>query len=252
MVDEEKINCSFEENFCLWRQDFDDDGDWLRAQGANLPPNTGPSFDHTTGDQSGAIKHSHNYRPNCLLLPLWKSVPAPNRMVKFGTQIEDSLNINHSKFGVSNSNPLAPPTAYICTHVYANNLAEGSIAPYDVILNFSKKLIFELLLPYCSNFLQKSDHLQSMLTRSQVDHSNSSWITREPIWRKACQNRCEAISPQRFSVLRPNLVCVIISMTWGYLHSFGAAPPSDQEIWKMAIFAYKFWMVWPKITRLVS
>ncbi len=157
LVDEEKINCSFEENFCLWRQDFDDDGDWLRAQGANLPPNTGPSFDHTTGDQSGAIKHSHNYRPNCrLLLLLWKSVPAPNRVVKFGTQIEDSLNINHSKFGVSNSNPLAPPTAYICTHVYANNLAEGSIAPYDIILNFSKKLIFELLLPYCSNFFYKN------------------------------------------------------------------------------------------------
>ncbi|XP_016430936.1 enteropeptidase [Sinocyclocheilus rhinocerous] len=50
---EEKINCSFEENFCHWRQDFNDDGDWLRAQGATVPPDTGPSFDHTTGDQSG-------------------------------------------------------------------------------------------------------------------------------------------------------------------------------------------------------
>ncbi len=62
LVDEEKINCSFEEDFCLWRQDFDDDGDWLRVQGATIPPDTGPSFDHTTGDQSGAIKYSNNYK----------------------------------------------------------------------------------------------------------------------------------------------------------------------------------------------
>ncbi|XP_043077327.1 enteropeptidase [Puntigrus tetrazona] len=53
LSNEEKINCSFEENVCLWRQDFEDDGDWLRAKGAALPPNTGPSFDHTTGNQSG-------------------------------------------------------------------------------------------------------------------------------------------------------------------------------------------------------
>uniref|UniRef100_A0A671KKX0 Transmembrane serine protease 15 n=1 Tax=Sinocyclocheilus anshuiensis TaxID=1608454 RepID=A0A671KKX0_9TELE len=53
LSNEEKVNCSFEENFCHWRQDFDDDGDWFRAQGATVPPNTGPSFDHTTGDQSG-------------------------------------------------------------------------------------------------------------------------------------------------------------------------------------------------------
>ncbi len=38
----------------------------------------------------------------------------------FGTYIEDSLNINHIEFGVSNSNPLVPPTAQSCTYVYAN------------------------------------------------------------------------------------------------------------------------------------
>ncbi len=41
--------------------------------------------------------------------------------MKFGAQIEDSLNINHSKFGVSNSNPLETLTAQICTHVYTTN-----------------------------------------------------------------------------------------------------------------------------------
>ncbi|XP_026089925.1 enteropeptidase-like isoform X2 [Carassius auratus] len=53
LSNEEKINCSFEENFCLWRQEFYDDGDWLRAQGAVPPYNTGPSFDHTIGNESG-------------------------------------------------------------------------------------------------------------------------------------------------------------------------------------------------------
>ncbi len=33
---------------------------------------------------------------------------------------------------------------------------------------------------------------------------------------------------------------------------FSTVPPSGQEIWKMAIFAYNFSMVWPKITKLVS
>ncbi len=42
-------------------------------------------------------------------------------VVKFGTLIEDSLNTNHSKFGVSNSNSLAPPLVKNFTHVYANN-----------------------------------------------------------------------------------------------------------------------------------
>ncbi len=35
--------------------------------------------------------------------------------MKFGTQIEDSLNITHSEFGVSNSKILAPPTVQIST-----------------------------------------------------------------------------------------------------------------------------------------
>ncbi|XP_068072228.2 enteropeptidase [Danio rerio] len=50
---EEKINCSFEEDFCLWRKELNDDGEWVRAQGETPPSDTGPSFDHTTGNQSG-------------------------------------------------------------------------------------------------------------------------------------------------------------------------------------------------------
>ncbi len=43
------------------------------------------------------------------------------KVIKFGTKIEDSLNINHSKFGVSNSNSLAPPLVQIFTYVHAKN-----------------------------------------------------------------------------------------------------------------------------------
>ncbi len=46
---------------------------------------------------------------------------ACGKVVTFGTQTEDSANINHSKFGVSNSNSLAPPLVQTFTHVYANN-----------------------------------------------------------------------------------------------------------------------------------
>jgi len=63
-----------------------------------------------------------------LLLPLWESMAlaahrkAYRKVMKFDTLIGDSLNFQHSKFGVSNSIPLAPPTVQICTHVNANNV----------------------------------------------------------------------------------------------------------------------------------
>lgn len=55
--DEMKINCSFENGFCFWRHDADDDGDWMRKKGPSVPGLTGPSFDHTFANQSG--KHQH-------------------------------------------------------------------------------------------------------------------------------------------------------------------------------------------------
>ena len=93
---------------------------------------------------------------------------ACGKVMKFGTLIEEGLTYQHSKFGVSKSLPLAPPSVQSCTHVYANNfwtrwarnkiiffsdsLAQAdSIAPYDVIfrhenfsaiLNFPKNLLF--------------------------------------------------------------------------------------------------------------
>ncbi|KAM4788440.1 enteropeptidase-like [Cyanocitta cristata] len=49
----EKINCTFEEGFCFWIQDLDDDSDWERVQGPTFPLMSGPEFDHTFGNLSG-------------------------------------------------------------------------------------------------------------------------------------------------------------------------------------------------------
>ncbi|XP_014739103.1 PREDICTED: enteropeptidase isoform X1 [Sturnus vulgaris] len=49
----EKINCTFEDSFCFWIQDLDDDSDWERVQGPTFPLMTGPEFDHTFGNLSG-------------------------------------------------------------------------------------------------------------------------------------------------------------------------------------------------------
>uniref|UniRef100_A0A8C3TKW3 Transmembrane serine protease 15 n=1 Tax=Catharus ustulatus TaxID=91951 RepID=A0A8C3TKW3_CATUS len=49
----EKINCTFEEGFCFWIQDLDDDSDWERVQGPTFPVMSGPDFDHTFGNLSG-------------------------------------------------------------------------------------------------------------------------------------------------------------------------------------------------------
>uniref|UniRef100_A0A8C9NXP7 Transmembrane serine protease 15 n=1 Tax=Spermophilus dauricus TaxID=99837 RepID=A0A8C9NXP7_SPEDA len=49
----EKINCDFEDGFCFWIQDLNDDNEWERIQGSTYPPFTGPNFDHTFGNISG-------------------------------------------------------------------------------------------------------------------------------------------------------------------------------------------------------
>ncbi|XP_006873219.1 PREDICTED: enteropeptidase [Chrysochloris asiatica] len=48
----EKINCNFEDGFCFWIQDLNDDNEWERIRGNTFPPFTGPNFDHTLGNIS--------------------------------------------------------------------------------------------------------------------------------------------------------------------------------------------------------
>ncbi|XP_053164891.1 enteropeptidase [Hemicordylus capensis] len=49
----EKINCSFEDGFCYWIQDLNDDDEWARINGPTFPVTSGPDFDHTFGNLSG-------------------------------------------------------------------------------------------------------------------------------------------------------------------------------------------------------
>ncbi|XP_063126502.1 enteropeptidase isoform X1 [Rattus norvegicus] len=49
----EKINCTFDDGFCFWTQDLDDDNEWERNQMARFPCYTGPFSDHTFGNESG-------------------------------------------------------------------------------------------------------------------------------------------------------------------------------------------------------
>ncbi|XP_027269120.1 enteropeptidase isoform X3 [Cricetulus griseus] len=49
----EKIDCTFEDGFCFWTQDLDDDNEWERIQGPQFPLFPGPRFDHTFGNDSG-------------------------------------------------------------------------------------------------------------------------------------------------------------------------------------------------------
>ncbi|EGV95195.1 Enteropeptidase [Cricetulus griseus] len=48
----EKIDCTFEDGFCFWTQDLDDDNEWERIQGPQFPLFPGPRFDHTFGNDS--------------------------------------------------------------------------------------------------------------------------------------------------------------------------------------------------------
>ncbi|XP_077198540.1 enteropeptidase isoform X2 [Paroedura picta] len=50
---DQKIDCSFEDGFCYWIQDLNDDDEWERINGPAFPTNSGPDFDHTTGNLSG-------------------------------------------------------------------------------------------------------------------------------------------------------------------------------------------------------
>lgn len=44
--------CTFDVDFCAWEQATGDDFDWIRHKGPTPTPNTGPSYDHTTGGRN--------------------------------------------------------------------------------------------------------------------------------------------------------------------------------------------------------
>ncbi|XP_015269761.1 PREDICTED: enteropeptidase, partial [Gekko japonicus] len=76
---DQKIDCSFEDGFCYWVQDLNDDDEWERINGPTFPITSGPDFDHTTGNLSGyyistpRVPGARTVRVRLLSLPL---VPA--------------------------------------------------------------------------------------------------------------------------------------------------------------------------------
>nr|XP_028582781.1 enteropeptidase isoform X2 [Podarcis muralis] len=53
LTDSQKLSCTFEDGFCYWIQDLDDDDEWARISGPTFPFTSGPNFDHTFGNLSG-------------------------------------------------------------------------------------------------------------------------------------------------------------------------------------------------------
>ncbi|KAM9846481.1 enteropeptidase [Aulostomus maculatus] len=94
LSNEEKLNCTFEDGFCFWRQQQDDDGDWIRTSGPTFPPFSGPSIDHTQGNLSGFY----------IISPL-----SPGQWLK-------SFRIH--------SLPLTPPTQPMCLHFWYHMFGE--------------------------------------------------------------------------------------------------------------------------------
>ncbi|XP_034970883.2 enteropeptidase isoform X1 [Zootoca vivipara] len=53
LTNSQKLSCTFEDGFCYWIQDLDDDDEWARISGPTFPITSGPNFDHTFGNLSG-------------------------------------------------------------------------------------------------------------------------------------------------------------------------------------------------------
>ncbi len=85
------------------------------------------------------------------------------KFMKYGARIEDSLIINHSKFGVSNSNSLAPPIGQICTHVSANKFwrSKSKIIFFLWFLgSYRVKCIPKIKFKFCNFEFSKKNYLK--------------------------------------------------------------------------------------------
>ena len=55
--------CNFERDMCQWSQDATDDFDWTRQAGGTPSTNTGPTYDHTVGDNTGHFVYAESSQP---------------------------------------------------------------------------------------------------------------------------------------------------------------------------------------------
>ena len=176
---------------------------------------------------------------------------ACGKVVKFGTQLEDSLTFVHSKFGVSNSIPLAPPAVQSCTYVYVNNFwtvrvrnkilfssdslaHDESIAPYDVIFRHEN---FSAILNFLKNLLFRTPPRPLLRFSRKLNQ-----IIFRPCWQKVME--FESVSQTVFDK-HANEFYVVLAKIDIMLYLRNALSYSDQT-WYMSSQA------WPEATCSVS
>uniref|UniRef100_A0A8C4VMC5 Enteropeptidase n=1 Tax=Gopherus evgoodei TaxID=1825980 RepID=A0A8C4VMC5_9SAUR len=128
-LNNEKINCNFEDGFCYWIQDLEDDSEWERISGPTFPFMSGPDYDHTYGNLSGFYistpigLSARQQRVRLFSLPL---VPASDQFClsfwyhMYGTNVY-RLNIN-----IVNSNNMEK-TVFQKEGNYGNNWNYGQV-----------------------------------------------------------------------------------------------------------------------------
>ncbi|CAL8362160.1 unnamed protein product [Lota lota] len=122
LTDEQKLTCSFEQGMCFWRQNPADGNTWTRTSGQTFPPLTGPSSDHTLGNNSGYY-----------LVTPWSP-----------SQLESSYYIH--------SLPLTPPPQPICLkfwyhmfgeHVYRLRVLLSELPSSQTNMTSSSTIVFQ-------------------------------------------------------------------------------------------------------------
>ncbi len=131
-----KYHCNIKCNLFLWWQDFSAitgiEAKFSAAITSVYPVSYDPSkiiLKCSLGAQLLGAKHRSSLGPYCISYWCCSSVlecmaahrNSWRKVMKFGKNIEESLNINHSKLGVPISNSLAPPMGQICTNISAHN-----------------------------------------------------------------------------------------------------------------------------------
>lgn len=139
------------------------------------------------------------------------------------------ISINHSKVVVSTSRSLSPPTAQICSYVYANNI-------WTIWLE-TKFFFFKFTFPSFSSNQDDSiecqwcsDHVQITLTQ-RFSIFQTILVVHEQIWWRAHRNGHE---------------CVMKTMNWVHEQFWQSASYWSKDMKKNDIFVYNFWKNWPK------
>ncbi|TFK10318.1 serine/threonine-protein kinase MRCK alpha [Platysternon megacephalum] len=142
----EKINCNFEDGFCYWIQDLEDDSEWERINGPTFPFMSGPDYDHTYGNLSGFYISTpigltaREQRVRLFSLPL---VPASDQFCLSFWYHMYGTNVYRLSINIVNSNNMEK-TVFQKEGNYGNNWNYGQVtlnetSDFKVIFDAFKK-----------------------------------------------------------------------------------------------------------------